>query len=150
MAKTTHKKHKFQQFLKVQPKAIELPSAEELVTLDYLQPEQTIPLVISPAINNIDIIHHISYLDRKVRKSLLSIFSSESLPRNVYYGDGSPIEEKEIFAINQAYQQAKASFLWQKGDVLMLDNILTAHSRNSYQGKRKLWWLWEILQITNE
>ncbi|MEM8720427.1 MAG: TauD/TfdA family dioxygenase [Cyanobacteria bacterium P01_G01_bin.39] len=83
-------------------------------------------------------LHHISYLDQKVRQSLLSIFTTENLPRNVYYGDGSPIEEEEIVAINQAYQQAKVSFTWQKGDVLMLDNILTAHSRNPYQGKRKV------------
>jgi amino acid adenylation domain-containing protein len=83
-------------------------------------------------------LHHISYLDLQVRESLLSVFSAENLPRNVYYGDGSPLEPEDIEAINRAYQQASISFPWQKGDVLMLDNMLTAHSRNPYKGDRKI------------
>lgn len=42
---------------------------------------------------------------------------------------------EEIEAI---YQDSKISFTWQKGDMLMLDNMLTAHSRNSYVGSRKI------------
>ncbi|MEL6438036.1 MAG: condensation domain-containing protein [Cyanobacteria bacterium J06621_8] len=83
-------------------------------------------------------LHHIYYLDHQVRESLLSIFEAENLPRNIYYGDGSPLEVEEIEKINQAYEQATVSFPWQKGDVIMLDNLLTAHSRNPYKGKRKI------------
>ena len=83
-------------------------------------------------------LHHISYLDSQVRASLLSVFGEENLPRNVYYGDGSEIEPEDIASINRAYQQATVSFLWQKGDILMLDNMLTAHSRNPYKGDRKI------------
>ncbi|MGL5795818.1 MAG: TauD/TfdA family dioxygenase, partial [Waterburya sp.] len=83
-------------------------------------------------------LHHISYLDTHVRESLLSVFGEESLPRNVYYGDGSPLEIEDIEAINRAYKQATVSFPWQQGDVLMLDNLLTAHSRNPYKGERKI------------
>ncbi|MGL6340453.1 MAG: TauD/TfdA family dioxygenase, partial [Waterburya sp.] len=83
-------------------------------------------------------LHHIFYLDPHVRESLLSVFGEKSLPRNVYYGDGSPLETEDIEAINRAYQQATVSFPWQQGDVLMLDNLLTAHSRNPYKGERKI------------
>lgn len=83
-------------------------------------------------------LHHISYLDPQVRESLLSVFEEKNLPRNVYYGDGSPLEPEDIEAINRAYQQASICFPWQKGDVLMLDNMLTAHSRNPYKGDRKI------------
>ena len=83
-------------------------------------------------------LHHISYLDTKVRESLTSVLGAKNLPRNVYYGDGSDIEAAEIAAINRAYQAAKVSFPWQQNDVLMLDNMLTAHSRNSYRGDRKI------------
>src|SRR5207302_9034408 len=38
-------------------------------------------------------LHHISCLDPEVRASMLEMFSQEDLPRNVYYGDGSPIED---------------------------------------------------------
>ena len=30
------------------------------------------------------------------------------------------------------------SFAWQAGDVLMLDNMLTAHARSTFTGKRKV------------
>ena len=39
---------------------------------------------------------HVSSLEPVVRESLLAEFSSEELPRNVYYGDGSEIEESVL------------------------------------------------------
>ncbi|MDF5719763.1 MAG: condensation domain-containing protein [Rhizonema sp. PD37] len=83
-------------------------------------------------------LHHISYLDAEVRASLLSLFEEEKLPRNVYYGDKTPIEDSVITEINEVYQQSKTSFPWQKGDILMLDNMLAAHGRYPYEGKRKI------------
>ncbi|MDJ0658849.1 MAG: amino acid adenylation domain-containing protein [Crocosphaera sp.] len=83
-------------------------------------------------------LHHISFLDPDVSQSLLSNFGYEGLPRNVYYGDGFAIEDEIINHIKSIYQDLSVSFAWQKGDVLMLDNMLTAHSRNPYQGKRKI------------
>ncbi|WP_071189195.1 non-ribosomal peptide synthetase [Trichormus sp. NMC-1] len=83
-------------------------------------------------------LHHISYLDTDVRESLLSIFGESKLPRNVYFGDGTPITEAEIAEINAVYQQSQTSFPWQKGDIIMLDNMLAAHARNPYLGERKI------------
>ncbi len=83
-------------------------------------------------------LHHISYLDAELRKSLLSLYKDEELPRNVYYGDGTPIEESVITEINEVYQQSKTSFPWQQGDILMLDNMLAAHGRYPYIGQRKI------------
>src|SRR6516225_6933574 len=36
---------------------------------------------------------HVSSLDERTRRGLLSIYGEEGLPRNAYYGDGAPIEE---------------------------------------------------------
>ncbi|MBD2360526.1 TauD/TfdA family dioxygenase [Anabaena minutissima FACHB-250] len=83
-------------------------------------------------------LHHIAYLDISVRESLLSLFGEESLPRNVYYGDGTPIEQSVIDEVTSVYKQAEIAFSWQKGDALMLDNMLAAHARNPYVGKRKI------------
>lgn len=83
-------------------------------------------------------LHHISYLDTDVRESLLSIFGESKLPRNVYFGDASPITPAEIAEINAVYQQAQTSFPWQKGDIIMLDNMLAAHARNPFVGQRKI------------
>jgi amino acid adenylation domain-containing protein len=83
-------------------------------------------------------LHHIAYLDTPVRESLLSLFGEENLPRNVYYGDGTSIEQSVIDEVTAVYKQAEITFPWQKGDVLMLDNMLTAHARNPYVGNRKI------------
>ncbi|BAY10175.1 non-ribosomal peptide synthetase [Calothrix sp. NIES-2098] len=83
-------------------------------------------------------LHHISYLDADVRESLLSIFGESKLPRNVYFGDGTPITAAEIAEINTVYQRSHVSFPWQEGDIIMLDNMLAAHGRNPFVGARKI------------
>jgi len=82
---------------------------------------------------------HPSCLDKDVRTALLTLFSEEDVPRNCFYGDGSPIEDETIAAICQAYQEVEVSFPWKQGDILMLDNMLAAHARNPYEGPRKLY-----------
>jgi alpha-ketoglutarate-dependent taurine dioxygenase/NRPS condensation-like uncharacterized protein len=81
---------------------------------------------------------HISNLEPSVRKSMLKVFKEEDLPRNTYYGDGSPLETSVLDEIREAYQQAAVSFPWQNGDVLLLDNMLVAHGRNPFVGTRKV------------
>jgi hypothetical protein len=83
-------------------------------------------------------LHHISCLDVATRASLLSVFGEENLPRNVYYGDGTPIEDSVMEQIQAVYAQAAVSFPWQAGDILMLDNMLAAHSRHPFIGSRKI------------
>jgi amino acid adenylation domain-containing protein len=81
---------------------------------------------------------HLACLDSATRDSLLSIFAEEDLPRICYYGDGSPIADSDMHAICDLYRELEVSFPWQEGDVLMVDNILTAHGRNPFSGERKL------------
>jgi alpha-ketoglutarate-dependent taurine dioxygenase len=83
-------------------------------------------------------LHHVSCLDSDVRQSLLSVFGEDKLPRNVCYGDGTPIEDSVMEEIGAIYQENQISFTWHKGDILMLDNMLTSHSRNPYVGSRKI------------
>jgi len=62
----------------------------------------------------------------------------ENLPRNTFYGDGKPIEVEVLDHIREAYNQEKIKFKWQKGDIMILDNILTAHAREPFKGERKV------------
>ena len=80
---------------------------------------------------------HVSSLKSEVRESLLASYGGEP-PRNAYYGDGSPIEEAALEEIRAAYANEAVVFPWQKGDILVLDNMLTAHGRKPYRGARKI------------
>ncbi|MBD1812959.1 non-ribosomal peptide synthetase [Microcoleus vaginatus DQ-U2] len=105
---------------KIRPAIAKHPKTQEMVFFNQL------PL------------HHISCLDAATRASLLSVFGEENLPRNVYYGDGTPIEDSVMAQIQAVYREAAVSFPWQAGDILMLDNMLAAHSRNPFIGSRKI------------
>lgn len=83
-------------------------------------------------------LHHISCLEPELRSSMLSMFPEEDLPRNVYYGDGTPIEDSVVAEISELYEKMAVRFSWQAGDVLMLDNMMIAHARDPFEGTRKI------------
>jgi Non-ribosomal peptide synthetase modules and related proteins len=83
-------------------------------------------------------LHHVSCLPVSVQDSLRSMLDEEDFPRNVYYGDGSPIEDSVVTALRELYDRLAISFPWQERDVLMLNNMLVAHSRNAFSGTRKI------------
>ncbi|QNH03777.1 amino acid adenylation domain-containing protein [Pseudomonas sp. B11D7D] len=83
-------------------------------------------------------LHHPACLEPEVRRNLLELFGPEQLPRNVCYGDGSPIEDEVMDEIGRVYETCAVRFTWQKGDVVMLDNMLVAHARDPFQGERKI------------
>jgi len=81
---------------------------------------------------------HVSNLEPEVRSTLMELVDEPDLPRNVYYGDGSPIEDEVLATVREVLEANKISFPWQAGDVLMLDNMLTAHARAPFKGPRKV------------
>ncbi|WPN61791.1 non-ribosomal peptide synthase/polyketide synthase [Pseudomonas sp. P9_35] len=83
-------------------------------------------------------LHHIYWLDPDVREDLLSMFGLERMPRHVYYGDGTPIEDEVMARIGELYEACAVRFDWQKGDVILLDNMLVAHARDPFEGPRKI------------
>jgi alpha-ketoglutarate-dependent taurine dioxygenase len=83
-------------------------------------------------------LHHISCLPATVQDSLRSMLDEKDFPRNVYYGDGSPIEDSTVEAVKSLYDRLAIGFRWQERDVLMLNNMLVAHSRNAFSGARKI------------
>lgn len=79
---------------------------------------------------------HVTSLEPDVTRTLIATYREEDLPRNSYYGDGSRIEPETLDHIAECYESAKTDFLWEKGDVIMLDNMLVAHARTPYRGER--------------
>ncbi|MGU9807845.1 UNVERIFIED_CONTAM: non-ribosomal peptide synthase/polyketide synthase [Pseudomonas sp. CM11] len=83
-------------------------------------------------------LHHIYWLEPDVREDLLSMFGLERMPRHVYYGDGTPIEDEVMARIGDLYEACAVRFDWRKGDVILLDNMLVAHARDPFEGPRKI------------
>jgi SAM-dependent methyltransferase/alpha-ketoglutarate-dependent taurine dioxygenase len=81
---------------------------------------------------------HVSCLDEATRESTRKLFSEEDMPRNCYYGDGTPIADEEMDSILDVYRRLEVGFAWERGDVMLVDNILAAHGRNSFEGEREL------------
>ena len=81
---------------------------------------------------------HVSSLAPEVREMFLAEFQTEDLPYNTYYGDGQPIEDSVVEELREAYRQETVAFLWEPGDLLMMDNMLVAHGRSPFTGPRKI------------
>jgi alpha-ketoglutarate-dependent taurine dioxygenase len=81
---------------------------------------------------------HVNSLDPKLLEAMLATLKAEDFPYAVYYGDGSPIEPSIVKNLRDAYDRETMTFPWQKGDLLMLDNMLVAHGRKPYTGNRKI------------
>jgi len=54
------------------------------------------------------------------------------------YGNGEVISKKDLLTINKIIEKNKICFKWQKGDFLALDNLLVAHGRERFKGKRQI------------
>src|SRR5215813_10093585 len=80
---------------------------------------------------------HVSSLGSEIHDALVESAGGE-LPRNTYYGDGSEIEVDDLDQIRAAYDLETVAFPWEKGDVLLVDNMLVAHGRRPYRGERKI------------
>jgi hypothetical protein len=83
-------------------------------------------------------LHHDYCLGADNRKSLLSLFAEEDLPRRVTFGDGTPISDAIMEHLGEVYERMAVRNLWQAGDIIFLDNMITAHARDPFKGARKI------------
>lgn len=74
---------------------------------------------------------------KELREALLEEPEDE-LSTNTYYGNGAPIEAETIEEIREAYEAERIRLDWSAGDVLLIDNMLMSHSRESFSGPRKI------------
>jgi alpha-ketoglutarate-dependent taurine dioxygenase len=79
---------------------------------------------------------HRSTLAESIDAMLHNIVADEDLPADTFYGDGQPIEPDVIAGIRDAYRCETVRFAWEVGDVLLIDNLITAHGRDPFVGRR--------------
>jgi alpha-ketoglutarate-dependent taurine dioxygenase len=112
--------------------------ADGLSTRQVCRAVATHPRTGEPVFFNQLQLHHASQLGDETRAAMRALFAEEDYPRNVYYGDGTPIEDEVVEEIVRVYWESSVAFPWREGDVLMLDNMLAAHGRNPFTGARKI------------
>lgn len=77
-------------------------------------------------------------LDPEVREFLVDVYGADGLPFTTRLGNGQAISADMVQTINEVYEANTAREPWQAGDLLVLDNIRMAHSREPYDGAREL------------
>lgn len=81
---------------------------------------------------------HSSNLDKDIREYLIQTYSENGLPRNAYFGDGTPIDDGILQEIRAIFSERQVAFTWKDKDLLLVDNMLCSHGRKPYSGPRKV------------
>src|SRR5918999_1623196 len=74
----------------------------------------------------------------EVREFLVDVYGADGLPFNTRFGNGDPIGQDVVELLNKVYEDNTAREPWQAGDLLLVDNVRTAHSREPFQGPREV------------
>jgi alpha-ketoglutarate-dependent taurine dioxygenase len=84
---------------------------------------------------------HPSSLPADVYETFNMLFKDEKhkYPQYAYYGNGEEIPENYLKEITHVLLNNSIKFKWEKGDILMLDNMLMAHGRMPFKGERKVY-----------
>ncbi len=83
---------------------------------------------------------HPSTNPEEVFEALMEIYEDDphEMPQYACFRDGSPIPDYMLEEIRNIGDKNTAYFTWEKGDLLLLDNILTAHGRSPFKGERRV------------
>jgi alpha-ketoglutarate-dependent taurine dioxygenase len=77
-------------------------------------------------------------IDPEVREYLVDVYGADGLPFNTSFGNGEEIGEDVITLLNEVYEANTAREPWQPGDLMLVDNVRTGHSREPFEGPREV------------
>jgi hypothetical protein len=81
---------------------------------------------------------HPSHLRSEIREGLTTLLGEDGLPRQAFFGDGSPIPDEVIATVKQTFRRHERAADWQPGDILLVDNLRHAHGRLPFTGRRRV------------
>lgn len=81
---------------------------------------------------------HPGALDKETYGALRDNMTEEEFRLNAYFGDGTPIDASALARVREVTRREMVLVEWQAGDILILDNMLTAHGRMPFAGSRKI------------
>jgi alpha-ketoglutarate-dependent taurine dioxygenase len=115
-----------------------LDDGEALRTRQICQSELRHPVTGETVWFNQAHLFHVSNLPPAIREALLEVVDDDRLPRNTFFGDGTPIDAAMLDEIRAVYRDTMLSFDWHAADTLILDNLLMSHGRAPFAGKRRV------------
>ena len=74
----------------------------------------------------------------ELREYLVDVYGSDGLPFSTSFGNGDPIGPDVIQVINEVYDANTLREAWQAGDLLLVDNLRTAHGREPFGSPREV------------
>jgi alpha-ketoglutarate-dependent taurine dioxygenase len=77
-------------------------------------------------------------IDPELREYLVDTYGEDGLPFNTRFGNGDAIGTDVVQLINEVYEANTARERWQAGDLMLVDNIRTAHGRERFEGPREV------------
>lgn len=77
-------------------------------------------------------------LPEQSRMILVDSLGEDGLPFDVALGNGEALTRDEVRQLLEAYEAELCREPWQPGDVMLVDNILSAHGRDAFTGRRKI------------
>ena len=77
-------------------------------------------------------------MDPELREYLVDVYGEDGLPFNTRFGNGDAIDADVVQLINEVYEANTAREPWQAGDLMLVDNVRTAHGRERFEGPREV------------
>ena len=74
----------------------------------------------------------------EIREYLVDEYGRDGLPFTTSFGDGEPVGEEVVQLLNDTYTAHTRQTPWRDGDLLLVDNLATAHSREAFTGPREV------------
>ena len=77
-------------------------------------------------------------IDSEVREFLIDLYGPDGLPFNTHYGNGEAVDREVVEVINRVYDANTMRQPWAAGDLMLVDNVRMAHSREAFEGPREV------------
>ena len=77
-------------------------------------------------------------MDRDVRDFLVEAYGPQGLPFTTLFGNGQPVGPDIVELIGEVYAAHTMREAWRPGDLLLVDNLRCAHSRDAFEGQREV------------
>jgi alpha-ketoglutarate-dependent taurine dioxygenase len=83
---------------------------------------------------------HPSTNSAEVFEALVDVFGDDpfAFPQHASFGDGSEISDEVLAHVRDVTERHTLRFDWQRGDCLVIDNMLVSHGRSPFTGEREV------------